>query len=721
MSHGNVTMESLSKKAILVGKALNDPIYGLTSLRRVGVTFSDDQIKLITHLENTNHTIAAQKIVLRELRSEFGGSAKALGQTLPGQLNILREQLRNFAADALEHAIPVLQTVIGLGRDVATFIGRVAQAPSLKIGLDVAGAGLKDLGTRIKTSVQNAIGSVDWKPIGQQLGATIGSGLVFTDVQLGRFAGQLLAFVNAHAQQFATVGATLAVRMAATLLDPSFWAHHLVLLAVLITARFGGEFAGLLGRLGGRAAAVFVESMRVRAATIVTVLANVADRIPGVIAKPFVLAATLAGRAISHVATTIAGDLRTALSHVPGWIAGAFRIGAVVALWGAVETAIHKIESLWGWLKKVASQVWKIPIDLSVGVGGPGLGLLRKIPGASHIPLIGRQHGGFIPGAGGQAVPIMAHAGEMVLNRAQQEVLGGPRFLSSLFGFQGERGPSFAAGGRVAAPRGSTSTPLAVPPPPPSPLPALRRKIASLRAEERRLKAQLAAIQKQLSRIPAKANRAQPNRRKALKAEQARVLKRLKAVQAELRSLGEAVQEAIGHDYSELPVGIQLEEAQAALTEGTGDDLLALHHAESYLENQLRRPGITKAQQVQLLQALAGVRGQIRDLTGTPADTGGGGTGDTGVDNSADLQAQLDQANAKAAAASESARLANAFVATGVFSTQTPGAGGSSGSQIIVNSLMPPDARWISELGKYTAMSAGMQPFVQTSVIQTGF
>jgi TP901 family phage tail tape measure protein len=61
----------------------------------------------------------------------------------------------------------------------------------------------------------------------------------------------------------------------------------------------------------------------------------------------------------------------------------------------------------------------------------------------------GRAKGGFIPGRVGSPVPILAHAGEVVLNPMQQQALGGARALASMFGFRGDEGPSFASGGFV--------------------------------------------------------------------------------------------------------------------------------------------------------------------------------------------------------------------------------------------------------------------------------
>jgi hypothetical protein len=69
--------QGLKQSSIQVGKALNDPIRGLTSLGRVGVQFTEQQRKQIEALVESGQKMKAQKIILKELRSEFGGSAAA--------------------------------------------------------------------------------------------------------------------------------------------------------------------------------------------------------------------------------------------------------------------------------------------------------------------------------------------------------------------------------------------------------------------------------------------------------------------------------------------------------------------------------------------------------------------------------------------------------------------------------------------------------------------
>lgn len=78
--------------AIQLGKALQDPILGVTALRRVGVNFSSAQRDVIKNLVETGRSAEAQRLILKELTTEFGGSAEAAGKTFSGRLAILKNQ-----------------------------------------------------------------------------------------------------------------------------------------------------------------------------------------------------------------------------------------------------------------------------------------------------------------------------------------------------------------------------------------------------------------------------------------------------------------------------------------------------------------------------------------------------------------------------------------------------------------------------------------------------
>ena len=71
----------LSSAAQAVGKALDDPINGITSLQRQGFRFSESQKEVIQALIDTGDMAAAQKIILDELDTTYGGAAEAAVKT----------------------------------------------------------------------------------------------------------------------------------------------------------------------------------------------------------------------------------------------------------------------------------------------------------------------------------------------------------------------------------------------------------------------------------------------------------------------------------------------------------------------------------------------------------------------------------------------------------------------------------------------------------------
>lgn len=80
----------MAGQSIALGKALNDPVKGITALTRVGVSFTDQQKEQIKSMQESGDMAGAQAIILGELNKEFGGSALAAGATFAGQLEIVK-------------------------------------------------------------------------------------------------------------------------------------------------------------------------------------------------------------------------------------------------------------------------------------------------------------------------------------------------------------------------------------------------------------------------------------------------------------------------------------------------------------------------------------------------------------------------------------------------------------------------------------------------------
>ena len=116
----SVAMGSEPKAAaIQLGKALNDPVTGITALTRVGVTFTKQQKDQIKSLVASGKTMAAQKIILAELNREFGGSAAAAGKArtpmerLSLQMGELQEKVGAALVPALHSLTDLVLKIVG--------------------------------------------------------------------------------------------------------------------------------------------------------------------------------------------------------------------------------------------------------------------------------------------------------------------------------------------------------------------------------------------------------------------------------------------------------------------------------------------------------------------------------------------------------------------------------------------------------------------------------
>lgn len=83
----------LKSASIQVGKALNDPIRGISALSKSGVSFSESQKEVIKSLQETGDIAGAQRIILSELESQFGGSARAAAEAGNGGYNQFTNKL----------------------------------------------------------------------------------------------------------------------------------------------------------------------------------------------------------------------------------------------------------------------------------------------------------------------------------------------------------------------------------------------------------------------------------------------------------------------------------------------------------------------------------------------------------------------------------------------------------------------------------------------------
>ena len=99
--------KDLNGSSVMVGKALQDPIKGVSALSRVGVSFTASQKETIKALVETGQTAKAQKLILKELETQVGGSAKAFGETTPGQIQKAKRAFEDLSQGAVQAIAPI--------------------------------------------------------------------------------------------------------------------------------------------------------------------------------------------------------------------------------------------------------------------------------------------------------------------------------------------------------------------------------------------------------------------------------------------------------------------------------------------------------------------------------------------------------------------------------------------------------------------------------------
>ena len=98
----------LNGAAMQVGKALNDPIKGIAALGRSGVQFTAEQEATIKALVETGDVAGAQALMMKELNTQFGGSAAAAVGTYAGQQIVLKEKFADIQQTLGEALMPLL-------------------------------------------------------------------------------------------------------------------------------------------------------------------------------------------------------------------------------------------------------------------------------------------------------------------------------------------------------------------------------------------------------------------------------------------------------------------------------------------------------------------------------------------------------------------------------------------------------------------------------------
>lgn len=145
---------SVSAAAEMVGRALDVPSQGLTSLSRQGFRFSAEQKRLAEHLEATGRTAEAQAIVLEALEESYAGSARAARDTYGGALSALRNTLDDLLTGD--------EASMEAAREAVERLNDVLSSEDTKVAFADFIAGVADVATEVATATAQLAEFVHW-------------------------------------------------------------------------------------------------------------------------------------------------------------------------------------------------------------------------------------------------------------------------------------------------------------------------------------------------------------------------------------------------------------------------------------------------------------------------------------------------------------------------------------------------------------------------------
>ena len=184
----------LQSAAMQVGKALNDPLKGLTALRRAGVDFTAQQREQITAMVETGRVADAQRLILAELESQVGGAAEANATSLD-RIRVSIGAAAESLGGALAPAVEVAAGALGGMAEVLDGLPAPLQTAAIgAIGAAAAwnrwGDSLDGVGGKLRTNVSD-LSRMDIAITGAAAGVTAFTGTLALLESQAKFGGDV--------------------------------------------------------------------------------------------------------------------------------------------------------------------------------------------------------------------------------------------------------------------------------------------------------------------------------------------------------------------------------------------------------------------------------------------------------------------------------------------------------------------------------------------------
>jgi hypothetical protein len=125
--------------AIQLGKALENPIKGITALTKSGVTFTDQEKDKITALVESGKLLEAQDVILRAIEGQVGGTAEATAtgsERMRLAFLAMEDSIGNALMPAFDTLVPVITDFFGFleeNNNVLVIVGTAMAALAVAI------------------------------------------------------------------------------------------------------------------------------------------------------------------------------------------------------------------------------------------------------------------------------------------------------------------------------------------------------------------------------------------------------------------------------------------------------------------------------------------------------------------------------------------------------------------------------------------------------------
>lgn len=434
--------------AVQLGKALNDPIQGISALSRVGVSFTDQQKEQIKTMQEAGDMAGAQTVILNELNKEFGGSAEAAAKA-DGGMAQFRDSLGEAAEKVGAALLPAMGQLGALLSSPAVLGALDAVATALGTGLSTAIAWLVDTGIPGMVTAWQTVSAVVG-PFIALLTTTLAPILATISTTLGQFATDIAPKVSAAWTNISAI-ITAVMETITTYIDGHMATIQQIFSGVwtaikgIVEVAWGlisGVITVGLDVLAGDWSGAWTD-MQTAAGTIWEGIKLAFSGYVEFIKGLFTLAWEPVQRAwdsvwnglqasASGIWKTISGDFTTAIAGIKGLLSGGWEAATAAwsSLWATVEAAItapmqraqdfvkgavenilgfiihaiDRIQALIDWIGKIPSIHVPTPsVPPSGGGGGGGSGIQSAPSFASGIANF----------AGGLAY---VHRGELLMN-----------------------------------------------------------------------------------------------------------------------------------------------------------------------------------------------------------------------------------------------------------------------------------------------------------------